>query len=51
MNSEHWLVKFKIRINYNDSEIANISWFDDFLQIYFIFARFCEYQKLFNLKK
>jgi hypothetical protein len=28
--------------------MANISWFDDFLQIYFIFARFCKFQKLFE---
>ena len=33
---------------HDDSEIANISWFDDFLQIYFIFARFCKFQKLFD---
>jgi hypothetical protein len=24
---------------------------DDFLQIYFIFARFCEFQKLFKITK
>jgi hypothetical protein len=43
MNNEHWLVQFKIYIMTTacDSEIENISWFDDFLQIYFIFARFC----------
>jgi hypothetical protein len=35
---------------HDDSEIANISWFDDFLQIYFIFARFCVFQKLFKKK-
>jgi hypothetical protein len=29
-------------------EIANISWFDYFLQIYFICARFCKFQKLFD---
>jgi hypothetical protein len=28
--------------------IANISRFHDFLQIYFIFARFCKFQKLFE---
>jgi hypothetical protein len=33
---------------HDDSEIENISWFDDFLQIYFIFAGFCEFQKLFK---
>jgi hypothetical protein len=42
------LVKFKICIITDDSEIANISWFDDFLQIYFIFARVYEFQKLFK---
>jgi hypothetical protein len=56
MNSEHWLVKFKICILrlHDDSEVANISsfsWFGDFLQIYFIFARFCEFQKLFKKKE
>jgi hypothetical protein len=30
------------------SQINSISRFDDFLQIYFIFARFCEFQKLFK---
>jgi hypothetical protein len=30
--------------------MANISWFDDFLQIYFIYARFCKFQKLFEKK-
>jgi hypothetical protein len=55
MNSEHWLDQFKICIitKHDDSEIANyISWFDglDSLQIYFIFARFCKFQKLFEEK-
>jgi hypothetical protein len=39
-------------LHHNDcmttAEIASISWFDDFLQIYLIFARFCEFQKLFK---
>jgi hypothetical protein len=53
MNSEHWLVKFKICIITTAwrQRKANISWFDDFLQIYFIFARFCEFQKLFTKKE
>jgi hypothetical protein len=47
-NTDWSNLKFALYLLHDDSEIANISWFDDFLQIYFIFERFCEFQKLFK---
>jgi hypothetical protein len=55
MNSKHWLFKFKVCIittvrRQRNSKHFLIWWLMnyDFLQIYFIFARFCEFQKLFK---
>jgi hypothetical protein len=53
MNSDHWLVKFKICIittvwRQRNSNHFLIWWF--LANIYFIFARFCEFQKLFKKK-
>jgi hypothetical protein len=47
-NTDWSNLKFALWRLHDDSEIANISWFDDILQIYFIFARFCKFQKLFD---
>jgi hypothetical protein len=55
MNSEHWLVQFKVCIittawRQRNSKHFLIWWLINFLQIYFIyariFARFCKFQKL-----
>jgi hypothetical protein len=51
MNSGHWLVQFKVYIittawRQRNSKHFLIWWLINFLQIYFIFARFCKFQKL-----
>jgi hypothetical protein len=51
MNSGHWLVQFKVCIittawRQRNSKHFLIWWLINFLQIYFIFARFCKFQKL-----
>jgi hypothetical protein len=55
MNSEHWLVQFKVCImttawRQRNSKHFLIWWLINFLQIYFIFARifarFCKFQRL-----
>jgi hypothetical protein len=51
MNSGHWLVQFKVCIittawRRRNSKHFLIWWLINFLQIYFIFARICKFQKL-----